>query len=292
MKAAGVPIVPGTTERLTDERVREVAGELGFPVMVKASAGGGGKGLRLVRTAAELDAALKRARSEAKSAFGDDGIYLEKFVLGPRHVEIQFMADAHGTVLHLFERECSIQRRHQKLIEEAPANRMTPLLREKMGAAAIAAAKAVGYVGAGTCEFLVDAERQLLLPRDEHARAGRARRHGARHRDRHREGRHPRRRRRAARLRAVRRGPVRLGARVPDLRRGSGQELPALAGDDQRVPAARGPGSARRLRRVSRRAGHGLLRSADREALRLGPRPPRGDRAHAPRARRVRDRGQ
>ncbi len=157
MKAAGVPIVPGTTERLTDERVREVAGELGFPIMVKASAGGGGKGLRLVRSAGELEAALKRARSEAKSAFGDDGIYLEKFIEGPRHVEIQFMADSHGTALHMFERECSIQRRHQKLIEEAPANRMTPLLREKMGAAAIAAAKAVGYVGAGTCEFLVDA---------------------------------------------------------------------------------------------------------------------------------------
>jgi acetyl-CoA carboxylase biotin carboxylase subunit len=157
MKAAGVPIVPGTTERLSDDRAREVAAELGFPVMVKASAGGGGKGMRLVRAAVELDAALKRARSEAKSAFGDDGIYLEKFVLGPRHIEIQFMADAHGTALHMFERECSIQRRHQKLIEEAPANRMTPLLREKMGAAAIAAAKAVGYVGAGTCEFLVDA---------------------------------------------------------------------------------------------------------------------------------------
>jgi acetyl-CoA carboxylase, biotin carboxylase subunit len=157
MKAAGVPIVPGTTERLSDDEVRAQSAQIGFPIMVKASAGGGGKGLRLVRAAADLDAALKRARSEAKSAFGDDGIYLEKFVEGPRHIEIQFMADAHGTVLHMFERECSVQRRHQKLIEEAPANRMTPVLREKMGAAAVAAAKAVGYLGAGTCEFLVDA---------------------------------------------------------------------------------------------------------------------------------------
>ena len=157
MKAIGVPIVPGTSERLSDDEVKRAAAEMGFPVMVKASAGGGGKGLRLVRAEAELEAALKRARSEAKSAFADDGIYLEKFVEQPRHVEIQFMADAHGTTLHMFERECSIQRRHQKLIEEAPANRMTPPLRAKLGAAAIAAAKAVGYVGAGTCEFLVDA---------------------------------------------------------------------------------------------------------------------------------------
>jgi acetyl-CoA carboxylase biotin carboxylase subunit len=163
MQRAGVPIVPGTTERLTDEEVQRWAGEIGLPVMVKASAGGGGKGLRLVREAKELPQALARARSEAKASFGDDGLYLEKYVEQPRHVEIQVLADGHGNTVHLFERECSIQRRHQKVIEEAPANRMTPELRARMGAAAVAAAKAVGYRGAGTCEFLVNPKGEFFF---------------------------------------------------------------------------------------------------------------------------------
>jgi len=158
MQAAKVPVVPGAIERLGDDQVLAVARELGFPVMVKASAGGGGRGLRRVSQESELAAALKRARSEAKSAFADDGIYLEKIVDGPRHIEIQVLGDSFGNVLHLCERECSIQRRHQKLIEEAPANGMTPKLREDMGRAAVAAARAVGYRGAGTVEFLVDAK--------------------------------------------------------------------------------------------------------------------------------------
>jgi len=156
MQAAGVPIVPGTTDALTDEQAIAFSKQIGLPVMVKASAGGGGKGMRLVKHEKELASAIERARSEAKASFGDDTIYVEKFVEEPRHVEIQILADMHGHAIHLCERECSIQRRHQKVIEEAPATRMTPELREAMGQAAVAAAKAVDYHGAGTCEFLVD----------------------------------------------------------------------------------------------------------------------------------------
>ena len=157
MAKAGVPIVPGTTEKLDDREAEEAAAKIGFPVMVKATAGGGGKGMRLVRSPAELEPALRRARSEAKASFADDSIYIEKFVEQPRHIEIQIVGDRSGNAIHLFERECSIQRRHQKVIEEAPANHLPPLVREEMGAAAVAAAKAVRYEGAGTVEFLVDA---------------------------------------------------------------------------------------------------------------------------------------
>jgi len=163
MEKAGVPIVPGTTERLSDEQIREWVEEVGPPVMVKASAGGGGKGMRLVRDLAELDGAVARARGEAQASFGDDGLYVEKFVEEPRHIEIQVLADSHGNVIHLFERECSIQRRHQKVIEEAPGNGITPELRDRMGKAAVAAARAVDYVGAGTCEFLVDAKGEFYF---------------------------------------------------------------------------------------------------------------------------------
>ncbi len=157
MSKARVPIVPGTTERLSDQQIADWVAEVGPPVMVKASAGGGGKGMRLVRKSEELSQAVARARGEAKASFGDDGLYVEKFVEQPRHIEIQVLADSHGHAIHLCERECSIQRRHQKVIEEAPGNGITPELRARMGAAAVAAAVAVGYAGAGTCEFLVDA---------------------------------------------------------------------------------------------------------------------------------------
>jgi acetyl-CoA carboxylase biotin carboxylase subunit len=163
MAEAGVPIVPGTTEKLTDEEALRSAEKMGLPVMVKASAGGGGKGLRLVRSPQELEQAIKRARSEAKASFGDDSIYVEKFVEGPRHIEIQILGDRFGNTIHLFERECSIQRRHQKVIEEAPANDFPPMLREEMGAAAVAAAKAVSYEGAGTVEFLVDSHHNFYF---------------------------------------------------------------------------------------------------------------------------------
>ncbi len=158
MAAAGVPIVPGLTLPVTDPGLaREAAGEIGYPVLVKASAGGGGKGMRVVRRAEDLEGALATAASEAQKAFGDPSVYLEKYVERPRHVEIQVLAD-HERTVHLGERECSIQRRHQKLVEEAPSAAVSPDLRERMGAAAVAAAAAVGYRSAGTCEFLLAAD--------------------------------------------------------------------------------------------------------------------------------------
>ncbi|MGH7592985.1 MAG: acetyl-CoA carboxylase biotin carboxylase subunit [Gemmatimonadales bacterium] len=158
MAAAGVPIVPGSTRTLNDpHEAAAVAGELGFPVLVKATAGGGGKGMRVVREPGELTAALAAASSEALKAFGDGGVYLEKFIERPRHVEIQVLAD-HQRTIHLGERECSIQRRHQKLVEESPSVAVTSALRERMGAAAVAAAIAVDYRSAGTCEFLLGAD--------------------------------------------------------------------------------------------------------------------------------------
>ncbi len=159
--AAGVPVVPGTLEPLADDGLLEREAErIGYPVMLKAAAGGGGKGLRLVPSARELASALARARSEAQSAFGDGRVYLEKAIPGARHVEIQVLADRQGQVVHLFERECSIQRRHQKLIEESPSPLLTPALRERMGALAVALARRVGYLNAGTLEFLLGSDRE------------------------------------------------------------------------------------------------------------------------------------
>ena len=155
--AAGVPVVPGTTTALRDAaEAREVAETFGYPVLLKAAAGGGGKGMRVVRSADELASSLASAQREALNAFGDDAVYVEKYIEGPRHVEIQVLGDTHGTMLHLGERECSVQRRHQKMIEEAPSIAVTPELRARMGATAVAAARAAGYVNAGTCEFLLD----------------------------------------------------------------------------------------------------------------------------------------
>jgi acetyl-CoA carboxylase biotin carboxylase subunit len=162
MMAAGVPVVPGDNGSShggrgfpSAEAALESARKIGFPVMLKASAGGGGKGMRLVEDEKKFVAAYQGAQREAKGAFGDDAVYLEKAVLRPRHVEIQVFADAHGNTVHMFERDCSIQRRHQKVIEEAPSPAVTPELRKKMGEVAVRAASAVGYVGAGTCEFLL-----------------------------------------------------------------------------------------------------------------------------------------
>ncbi len=158
MQQAGVPIVPGTTEPVRDAATAAAAiADIGYPVLVKAAAGGGGRGMRVVHNAADLPGALTAAASEARKAFGDDAIYLEKFIERPRHVEIQVLAD-HRRTIHLGERECSIQRRHQKLVEESPSVAVDAGLRERMGAAAVAAAQAVGYRGAGTCEFLLAAD--------------------------------------------------------------------------------------------------------------------------------------
>lgn len=155
--AHNVPIVPGTTEPVTDAKDAErLAKTFGFPVLLKAAAGGGGKGMRVVRKASEFQSSLDAARSEAKKAFGDDAVYIEKYLEGPRHVEIQILADTHGNVLSLGERECSVQRRHQKMIEEAPSVAVDPELRRRMGETAVRAARAAGYVNAGTCEFLLD----------------------------------------------------------------------------------------------------------------------------------------
>lgn len=155
MEAAGVPIVPGTTRALGDPKeAEEIAGEIGYPVLLKASAGGGGKGMRVVREPQELSRAFEAASREALGAFGDGSVYLERFLDSPRHVEIQVMGDRYGKVLHFGERECSIQRRHQKLVEEAPSPVVTPETRRMMGEAALRAAEAVDYLGAGTVEFL------------------------------------------------------------------------------------------------------------------------------------------
>ncbi len=157
MVSAGIPVVPGSKGSLHDEaEALKAIREAGLPVMIKASAGGGGKGMRLVHHEEEIPAALSAARSEAMAAFGNDAVYVEKYIPSPHHIEFQVLADQDGNTVHLFERECSIQRRHQKMIEETPSPLMTPELRKQMGETAVKAAKAVGYTGAGTIEFLVD----------------------------------------------------------------------------------------------------------------------------------------
>ncbi|MEM1322991.1 MAG: acetyl-CoA carboxylase biotin carboxylase subunit [Bacteroidota bacterium] len=157
VKDYDIPMVPGIDEAVTDPEVaKKIAREIGFPILIKASAGGGGKGMRVVNADEELEEQMERAISEALSAFGDGSVFIEKYIASPRHIEIQVLADSHGNTVHLFERECSIQRRHQKVVEEAPSALLTPELREAMGQAAVKVAKACDYLGAGTVEFLVD----------------------------------------------------------------------------------------------------------------------------------------
>lgn len=157
MIAAGVPVVPGTTESLkTEKDAVDTIKKIGLPVMVKAAAGGGGKGMRLITNEKDIVSLVRSARSEAKSSFGNDSVYIEKYISSPHHIEFQILGDQHGNFIHLFERECSVQRRHQKMIEETPSPLMTPELRKKMGEYAVEAARTVNYEGAGTIEFLVD----------------------------------------------------------------------------------------------------------------------------------------
>ena len=159
MRAAGVPVTPGSDGPVSSvEDALAAAETVGYPVLLKASAGGGGRGIRRCDRAEDLPSAYAEAKAEAKACFGDDEMYLEKLVLGPRHIEFQILADRHGNVIHLGDRDCSVQRRNQKLIEEAPAWCLTPELREKMGEAAVRAARAVNYEGAGTVEFLLDGD--------------------------------------------------------------------------------------------------------------------------------------
>ena len=164
VKKYDIPLVPGTDEAVTDvEEAARIASEIGFPILVKASAGGGGKGMRIVEKAEDFKEQMDRAVSEAKSAFGDGAVFIERFVGSPRHIEIQILADQEGNVVYLFERECSIQRRHQKVIEEAPSAVLTPELRKEMGEAAVRVAKSCNYVGAGTVEFLLDENHRFYF---------------------------------------------------------------------------------------------------------------------------------
>jgi acetyl-CoA carboxylase biotin carboxylase subunit len=163
-KKYNIPVLPGTTKPVSKiDEAKKHAKTIGYPVLIKAAAGGGGKGMRMVATERLLEENLMSAMSEAKSAFGDESVFIEKYIESPRHIEIQVMGDTHGNVVHLFERECSIQRRHQKVIEEAPSGVLTPLLREKMGACAVALAKACGYYNAGTVEFLLDEKNNFYF---------------------------------------------------------------------------------------------------------------------------------
>ena len=157
MIEAGVPVVPGTTDKVTNElEAIKIIKEIGLPVMIKASAGGGGKGMRLVKKESQIASSLRAARSEAKTAFGDDSLYIEKYIDSPHHVEFQILSDKYGNTVHLFERECSVQRRHQKVVEETPSPILTPEVRSRMGEYAVAAANAAKYEGAGTIEFIMD----------------------------------------------------------------------------------------------------------------------------------------
>ena len=158
VKSYNVPLVPGVDEAISDvAAAKKIAAEVGYPILIKASAGGGGKGMRLVQNEAEFEEQITLAQNEARSSFGDDAVFIEKFVDQPRHIEIQVFADQHGNVVYLFERECSVQRRHQKVVEEAPSAVLTPEIRQQMGEAAVAVCKACAYEGAGTVEFLIDA---------------------------------------------------------------------------------------------------------------------------------------
>ena len=164
VKAYNIPLVPGTEEAVTDvQEAITIARSIGFPILIKASAGGGGKGMRIVEQESELEEQMERAISEAEAAFGDGAVFIEKYVTSPRHIEIQVLADQHGNTLHLFERECSVQRRHQKVVEEAPSAVLSPELRQKMGEDAVRVAQSCDYVGAGTVEFLLDADHNYYF---------------------------------------------------------------------------------------------------------------------------------
>lgn len=164
MQKAGVPTVPGSDGLVPDEATaKKIADDMGYPVMVKATAGGGGRGMRLVREPENLGKLYLAAQGEAEAAFGNPGVYIEKFIENPRHIEFQIFADSYGNVVHLGERDCSIQRRHQKLLEESPSPALSPELREKMGSAAVRAAQSIGYVGAGTVEFLLSSTGEFYF---------------------------------------------------------------------------------------------------------------------------------
>ncbi len=292
MSGAGVPVIPGTTDPVTTaEELVRLGDEYGWPLAVKASAGGGGKGLKVVESAEEAERALASAQREGEAYFSDATVYVEKLIRDPRHVEVQVLADSHGTCLHLGERDCTIQRRHQKLVEETPSPAVDAGLRERIGQIAVDAARAVGYRGAGTIEGLLDPDGNYFflemntriqvehtvtelvtgidLVREQVLIA-------------------------AGAPLAVRQEDVVVPGprvRVPHQRRGRRERVPPGAGDDHRLPRA---GRARRARRLGRRGGlgdPGALRPDGREAVRLGLGPRAGAPADAAGARGVRGRG-
>ena len=257
---------------MSDAELARAAAEIGYPLLVKAVAGGGGKGMRTVTSAADLADAVRAARSEAGAAFGDAAVYLERQLLRPRHIEVQLLGDQHGTVVPFVERECSIQRRHQKVVEETPSLAVTPALRGAMTSAAAAVARAVGYTNAGTIEFLLDEDGRVLLPRDEHPAAGRASGHRDGDRRRSRPVADPHRPRRAAR-RSIR-AAVAHAARA---RRSNAASTPRIRTTISAVARPHPAPSRRRRARHPRRQRRGgrprradLLRSADLEAHRVG----------------------
>ncbi len=240
MEAAGVPVVPGLTPAdQSDAGILDAVSRIGFPSLVKASAGGGGKGMRALRGPEQAAEMIAGARREAESAFGDGTLYVERLVDRPRHIEIQIFGDSLGNVVHLFERECSIQRRHQKVVEESPSPALVPRVREQMGAAAVAAARAVNYRNAGTVEFLLEGSGDvgaLLLSRDEHPPPGRACGHRGGRRRRPRSGATRDRGRRAVAVDTSRTFAARSRNRVPRLCRGPGERIPAAGGNPSALP--------------------------------------------------------
>ena len=287
-----MPIVPGTTEEIRDAAtVIELGDRYGWPIAIKASAGGGGRGMEVVASAAEAERALETARRQGEAYFADAAVYVEKYVEDPRHVEIQVLADRHGHTIHLGERDCTLQRRHQKVLEESPSPAVSPELRARMGAMAVERCARGRLRRRRHGRVPARPPRRLLLPRDEHAHPGRAPGHGARHRLRSRARADRDRGRGGAADRAGRRRAARPRLRMPHQRRGRRRGLPAGA-------RARGAllraGRARRARRLGDRGGRRgrrPLRPADREAVRLGQRPRARAPAHAARARRARGRG-
>ncbi len=238
--AAKVSTVPGHLGVIENEvEAITIAEQIGYPVMIKASAGGGGKGMRIAFSNGEVAEGFARARSEAKSSFGDERVFIEKFISNPRHVEIQVLGDKHGNVIHLGERECSIQRRNQKVIEEAPSPLLDEETRQTMGAQAVALAKAVGYDSAGTVEFVAGQDKSFYFLGDEHAAASRASGHRARHRHRSSRADDPQRCRREAVAQAERREAFRLGGGNARLCRGSLPQFRPLDRSAHALPPAR-----------------------------------------------------
>ena len=290
MQEAGVPIVPGSTEPSPDvEAALKAAKEIGYPVACKAAGGGGGKGFRVAMSEDELQDAFEGAAREGEKFFSDDRVYLERYLEDPRHVEVQVLADSHGNVIHLGERDCSIQRRHQKLIEEAPGPLVDEEMRERIGKIATDAAAAVDYRGAGTIEGMQVGDEYFFLEMNTRVQVEHCVTEMVTGIDIVRE----QVRVAAGEELSIAQDDVELRGprdRVPDQRRGRPQELRAGAGPDRELHRARGPRRPGRLRPRGRRRGDAALRPDGREADRLGRRPRVGDPADAPRARRVPDR--